>query len=181
MKRWRLNLKDFDKLIRKLSTSPQKSKNKIPRASQNREAGLWRLISDALKQGDRKIEAARIESWAVPGVPDVVLCSEDGQFSFLELKAAKAHGPLSLSPHQVSWLTRHGHSKNCFVVLWAPVLLDNSHTHHTYFSTRMGLHLYPGSDATELRMDGTSKVAATAIFEGPAYDWESFFALTCPL
>ena len=153
----------------------------MPRASQNREAGFWRLISDALKKSDRKIEATRIESWAVPGVPDVVFCSEDGQFSFLELKAAKAHGPLALSPHQVSWLTRHGHSKNCFVVLWAPVLLDNTYAGRSDLSSRMGIHLYRGSDATTLRMDGSLVVESMAIFEGPAYDWESFFALTCPL
>ena len=143
----------------------------MPRASQNREAGFWRLISDALKKSGRKIEATRIESWAVPGVPDVVFCSEDGNFSFLELKAAKAHGPLALSPHQVSWLTRHGHSQNCFVVLWAPVLLDNSYAGRSDLSTRMGIHLYIGGSFPITNIRTRRRMAPTMDIKGVRGMW----------
>jgi len=132
---------------------------------QNREAGLWRLISDGLKSSGRKIETTRLESWAIPGIPDVLLCAEDGAFSFLELKVTKGRtGKLDLSPHQVSWLSRHSRA-NCFIVV-----RDSS----------LDISLFNGSDAVDLRMDGPSAVSPLAVFSEP-YDWESFFRLTSPL
>ena len=138
----------------------------MPRkALKNREAGLWRLISDGLKTTERKIETTRLESWAIPGVPDVLLCSESGVFSFLELKVTKGRADkLSLSPHQCSWLSRHSGGP-CFIVV-----RDSS----------LAIRTYRGSDAVDLRMDGLAAVEALAVFEEP-YDWEEFFRLTSPL
>ena len=44
----------------------------------------------------------------MPGVPDVVLCDERGYFHFVELKAT-AGNAVDLRPHQVAWLSNHGH------------------------------------------------------------------------
>jgi hypothetical protein len=42
------------------------------------------------------------------------------------------------------------------------------------------IRVFSGSDATALRMDNIAAVEALAVFEEP-YNWEEFFALTCPL
>jgi hypothetical protein len=138
----------------------------MPRAAlKNREAGLWRLISDGLKKTARKIETTRLESWALPGLPDVLLCSESGCFSFIELKAAKGRvGKIGLSAHQCAWLSRHSHAP-CFIVL-----RDSS----------LDISVFAASSAVDLRMDGASAVEALAVFEEP-YRWDEFSRLTCPL
>ena len=122
------------------------------------------MISDGLRSSGRKIETTRLESWALPGVPDVLLCGESGIFSFLELKVAKSSvGKLDLSPHQVAWLSRHA-SGPAFIIV-----RDGS----------LDISVYAGADAVDLRMDGLAAVEALAVFPEP-YDWESFFRLTSP-
>jgi len=131
----------------------------------NREAGLWRIISDGLQSSGRRIETTRLESWAIPGVPDVLLMEECGGFSFLELKVVKRRtGKLLLSPHQCAWLSRHA-SGNCFIVV-----RDRS----------LAIGVYSGADAVDLRMDGFAAVSPLAVFEEP-YDWAEFFELTAPV
>ena len=122
------------------------------------------MISDGLRSSGRKIETTRLESWALPGVPDVLLCGESGIFSFLELKVAKSSvGKLDLSPHQVAWLSRHA-SGPAFIIVRDGAL---------------DISVYAGADAVDLRMDGLAAVEALAVFPEP-YDWESFFRLTSP-
>jgi hypothetical protein len=138
----------------------------MPReALKNREAGLWRLISDGLKTTGRKIETSRLESWALPGLPDVLLCSEHGDFSFIELKYTKARaGKVDLSAHQCAWLTRHSHS-NSYVVL-----RDRS----------LDINVFAAADAVDLRLGDFTSVPALGVYKAP-YDWDEFFELTCPL
>jgi hypothetical protein len=98
-------------------------------------------------------------------VPDVLLCSEGGVFSFLELKVSESTtGKLHLSPHQCAWLSRHA-SGPAFIVV-----RDGS----------LDISVFAGSSAVDLRMDGLSAVEALAVFEEP-YDWEAFFRLTSPI
>ena len=98
-------------------------------------------------------------------MPDVLLCSESGVFSFLELKVTKSRvGKLDLSPHQCAWLSRHSNGPAFIVVR------DRS----------LAIRVYSGSDAVDLRMAGLAAVEALAAFEEP-YDWESFFRLTSPI
>ena len=98
-------------------------------------------------------------------MPDVLLLSERGEFSCLELKAAKNFTrKVDLSPHQCAWLSRHSHGP-CFIVI-----RDSS----------LDIRVFCGSDAVSLRMDGASAVEALAVFKAP-YDWDEFFELTCPL
>ena len=122
------------------------------------------MIRNGLKRSERKIETTRLESWAIPGVPDVLLCSESGVFSFLELKVTKGRSSkLNLSAHQCAWLSRHSGSPTFIVSR------DSS----------LDLSVFCASDTIALRMDGVDSVEALAVFEEP-YDWESFFALTSP-
>ena len=123
------------------------------------------MISQGLSSTSRKIETTRLESWAIPGVPDVLLCSESGRFSFLELKATKRRaGKIDLSPHQCSWLSRHSGGP-CFIIVRDPSL---------------DISVYSGADAVSLRMDGVAAVEALSVFKEP-YDWKEFFKLTAPI
>ena len=160
------NLTEFERVLnQQLTSRPSKSSNKIPRAAlTNREAGLWQILLGGLGKSGRKIETTRLESWAIPGVPDVLVCSESGRFSFWELKAHKGKGKLDLSPHQVSWLSRHSEAPVFIVVR------DGS----------LAISVFAGRDAVDLRMDGVAAVEPLAVFEEP-YDWPAFFALTAPI
>ena len=160
------NSNELERALNQLSTSrPQKSTNQMPRAAlTNREAGLWQLLRDGLKESGRRIETTRLESWALPGVPDVLMCSESGRFSFLELKAHKGKGKLDLSPHQVAWLSRHSE---------APVFV-------IVRDASLSIRVFSGRDAVELKMDGVAAVEPLAVFDEP-YDWLPFFSLTAPI
>ena len=82
----------------------------------------------------------------------------------MELKVI--HGKstkVALSPHQVSWQTRHGHS-NSFVVVRG---------------SDLAISVYMGADSTSLCMDGIDAVEALEVFEEP-YDWKKFWGLTAP-
>ena len=161
-----MNSKELEQVLSRLSTSrPSKSSNKIPRAAlTHREAGLWQILLGGLGKSGRRIETTRLESWAIPGVPDVLVCSEAGRFSFWELKAHKGKGKLDLSPHQVSWLSRHA-AGPVFVIVRDATL---------------AISVFAGRDAVDLRMDGVAAVEPLAVLEEP-YDWAAFFALTAPV
>tara|TARA_R100000963_G_C4622939_1_gene89931 strand:- start:512 stop:868 length:357 start_codon:yes stop_codon:yes gene_type:complete len=118
-----------------------------------------------MKQTGRKIETTRLESWAIPGVPDVLLFSESGVFSFMELKVTKGRAnKINLSPHQCSWLSRHSGGPVFIVVR----------------DSALDISVYAAADAVSLRMDGASAVSPLAVFQEP-YDWKAFFRLTAPV
>jgi len=82
----------------------------------------------------------------------------------MELKVM--HGKskkVALSPHQVSWQTRHGHS-NSFIVIRG---------------SNLDISVYMGRDSTDLCMDGVAAVQALEVFEEP-YNWQKFWQLTAP-
>jgi len=82
----------------------------------------------------------------------------------LELKVL--HGKsrkVALSPHQVSWQTRNGRG-NTFIVVR---------------DSTLDIHVYLGSDSTDLCMDGVTAVEALAVFSEP-YNWPEFWLLTSP-
>jgi len=84
----------------------------------------------------------------------------------MELKVM--HGKskkVALSPHQVSWQTRHGHS-NSFIVIRG---------------SSLAISVYMGADSTSLCMDGIDAVEALEVFEEKGgYDWQKFWGLTAP-
>lgn len=124
---------------------------------------MWQILKSGLRSTKRRIEHTRLETWATPGVPDVVLCGEEGAFCFLELKIVK-HKKIDLSPHQCAWLSRHAHA-NCWIIT-----RDSS----------LAINVYHGSAVVDLRMDGVAAVTPVAIFSED-YDWEKFYTLICPL
>lgn len=123
-------------------------------------------MKTGMEKTGRNLKATRLETWAMPGVPDVVLCDERGYFHFVELKAT-AGNAVDLRPHQVAWLSNHGHGS-----VW--VLVKKLKTKNQPEQ----LYLYRGADAVDLKMEGlkvnphyhiTSKV-----------DWNEVFSLICP-
>ena len=96
----------------------------------------------------------------------MLCCSEGGKFSFLELKLVKGKRKVSIdiSPHQVAWLSRHAHAHVFIVCRGRNLVLD----------------VFGGSSAVDLRMDSFSTVSPVASFAEP-YDWQKFWALTCPV
>ena len=99
----------------------------------------------------------RLESWALPGVPDILVCDSKGRFHLIELKYTK-NNSVRLSPHQVGFFRRHEHAS-----VWLFVRHDPK-------SSTARLLLYPPKAVVPLVMDGIKDVDAYAIFEDPL-DW----------
>ena len=138
----------------------------IPKTATKREADFWRQMKTGMEKTKRNIKATRLETWAMPGVPDVVLLDEFGQFHFVELKAT-AGNAVDLRPHQVAWLTNHGHGS-----VWVMVKKHKTKNLPEQF------FLYKGADAVDLKMEGL-KVDPYHHVEGRV-DWSEIFSLICP-
>ena len=136
-----------------------------------------------MKRTGRDLKATRLETWAMPGVPDVVLCDESGKVHFIELKAT-AGNAVDLRPHQVAWLTNHGHASVWVMVKKRPTK-----------NAPEQLFVYRGSGAVDLRMEGLNGSVEPAYHEesasGPArgrpkesfaggFDWDAIFSVICP-
>lgn len=100
----------------------------------------------------------------MPGVPDVVLQNEKGDFIFVELKATGSNA-VDLRPHQVSWLTKHAHGR-----VWILVRQETSKME------KPKLYLFSGSDAVDLKMEGLTKVDPVFTCEAP-FTWETVLDL----
>jgi len=102
----------------------------------------------------------------MPGVPDVLLCDEDGNFHFVELKAT-AGKAVDLRPHQVAWLSNHAHAS-----VWVLVLKKKTK------NLPQMIYLYPGNAAMDLKLEGMA-VSPLYLAEG-APDWETILGLISP-
>ena len=124
-------------------------------------------MKTGMKRTGRDIKATRLETWAMPGVPDVVLLDEFGHFHFVELKAT-AGNAVDLRPHQVAWLTTHSHAS-----VWVLVRKLQTKT-----KSQM-IYLYHGKDAMDLKMEGL-KVAPVYWSDGD-FDWDKIMSLISPI
>lgn len=113
----------------------------------------------------KKPQITRIETFGVQGIPDVMLCDNDGNFHFVELKTTPDEN-IRLSPLQVSWLTRHSTGS-----VWLMVKLlarkDRTESIHLYHADRVMSAAERGTRATP-----------THCFSHP-YDWAKI--LSCVL
>ena len=124
------------------------------------------MMKTALTKSSRKITATRLETWAMPGVPDVLLCDEDGDFHFVELKATGGKA-VELRPHQVAWLSNHAHAS-----AWVLVLKKKTKT------LPQKVFLFPANAAMDLKMHGLD---VEPIFECEGDpDWETILGLISP-
>ena len=99
----------------------------------------------------------RLESWALPGVPDILVCDAKGRFHLVELKYTKDNS-VKLSPHQVGFFRRHEHAS-----VWLFVRHDPK-------NGEPRLLLYPPEQVVPLSMDGIKGAKPVKEFEDPL-DW----------
>ena len=124
------------------------------------------MMKRGLTKSSRKIIATRLETWAMPGVPDVLLCDEDGDFHFVELKATGGKA-VELRPHQVAWLSNHSHAS-----AWVLVLKKKTKT------MPQKIFLYPANAAMDLKLEG---LEVEPLYEADGDpDWEIIFGLISP-
>ena len=76
----------------------------------NPETKLWKL----LKKNTPEIKWSRIESWAVPGIPDLLGYHDSCGFFTVELKVTSTN-KVRFSPHQI--LFHSTHTKRNFILV----------------------------------------------------------------
>ena len=101
------------------------------------------------------------------GLPDLMICDESGSFHFVELKFCKANA-VNLSPHQVSWLTRHKHSSSWILV-----------KQQSKAGSIPKLFLYHAKQAIDLKSSGL-KTSSVYRCENK-FDWDVVFNLIAPI
>ena len=85
----------------------------------------------------------RLETWAMPGVPDLLVCDEVGDFHLIELKFTTSK-VVALSPHQVSFMAKHKKS-SVWILVWKADRKGGG---------KQDIYLYHGKDAIDVRMEG---------------------------
>jgi len=120
-----------------------------------------------MENSSRNMRATRLETWAMPGVPDVLLCDEQGAFHFVELKATGGRA-VELRPHQVAWLSNHSHAS-----AWVLVRKVKTKT------LPQRICLYPANAAMDLKLEGLS-VEPLFECEGDP-DWNIILGLISPI
>ena len=133
----------------------------------SREAIFWKQLRTNSRSIDRKLQFTRVENSAGLGFPDVLMCDEQGRLHLIELKTTSANA-VRMSPHQVSFLTRHSHA-SCWIAIkketkkYKPVV-----------------YLFSAGDAIALAKDGIGGATPVAAFPTPV-DWRIFFNTIAPL
>lgn len=122
------------------------------------EARFSQRVRLALQKHGCAVE--RVENRVNLGIPDM-LVGIGGQFVLLELKALTRGLAVSLRPHQIAFMTRHGREgRRCFVLI-----------HDAGSSKRPStVSLYAGTQALELADIGL-RAAPVMVWPAAAVDW----------
>lgn len=123
-------------------------------------------MKTGIEKSSRTITGTRLETWATPGIPDVLLCDEDGNFHFVELKATAGRA-VELRPHQVAWLSKHQHAS-----VW--VLVKKLKTKNQPEQ----IFLFHGRDAMDLKLEGLK--VDPILHSDDGFPWEEILQLICP-
>ncbi len=128
------------------------------------EARFAQRVRLALQKHGCAVE--RIENRVNLGIPDM-LVGIGGQFILLELKALTRGLAVSLRPHQIAFMTRHGREgRRCFVLV-----------HDAGSSKRpASVSLYAGTQALELADVGL-RAAPVMAWPAAAVDWVQLVGL----
>lgn len=124
-------------------------------------------MKEATQRSKRKLLLTRIENSVGAGIPDLLICDEQGTFHFVELKFLTSNG-VTLQPSQVAWLSRHHHSPT-----WILIKKQNKPTDDPE------LFLYPARAAVDLKMDGLQAVEPIHHQIGK-FNWDMILDLICP-
>jgi hypothetical protein len=107
----------------------------------------------------------RLETWATPGIPDVIIQDENGLFHFVELKHTGGRA-IELSPHQITWMDNHKNGS-----AWILVRRSTKKEKDT-------IRVYHASKAIDARMEGI-KCPPNLLVEEP-FSWDEIMGLICP-
>lgn len=125
---------------------------------------MWEALRRALKAAGWL--GTRLETWAIPGIPDVLAAAPDGTLALIELKTT-LNRRVRVSPHQAAFLSTY-----------------SSHGAPVWFLIRQGIGensvwlLYPGSEATRLALYpfDVDDPRAAGIWHGRLPDWPALLA-----
>ena len=129
------------------------------------ESNFYKQIRDGAKKLDRKLILTRLETWLTAGIPDLLVCDEQGGLHLIELKVTKGN-TVDLRPHQVAFLNTHQHAST-----WILVKRQTK-------TSEPEVLLYRGSDALDLKMEGITKVEPAIRLTKP-FDWTALWDLIC--
>ena len=76
--------------------------------------GPERKFYEKIKKNITSISWIRLENNSLLGTPDLLVCNASGHFFTIELKVCKGN-KIRVSPHQISFHTRHPH--NTFIMV----------------------------------------------------------------
>lgn len=164
MRSRRLSIKTADELLTYLRKE-EPTKTEKRGKPQLREAAVWAMFRKGLKTA--KWIATRLETWALPGVPDLLVSDPTGRLALVELKST-LNRRLNLSPHQAAFLSTYGRRG-------APVWILARHG----VGRDAVWYLFHGSHATRLALYPfeDSDPAAAGIWTGPQPPWDDVLAL----
>ena len=120
--------------------------------SNQTESSFWKQIKTGLASTDAI--CTRIENSSTKGIPDLLLLDRAKDFHLIELKVVKGNKVL-LSPHQVSFATRHAGARS-----WIVAKKDDT------------VYLYRSDQAIAVFEDGI-RCPAHGTFTKPI-DWSRF-------
>ena len=132
-----------------------------------RESAFYQQMKTGSKTSTRKLLFTRIESTAVPGVPDLLICDERGLFHMVELKFITGNA-VNLRPHQVSWLTKHGRSSSWIFIKKQKNNLEKSE-----------LYIYRADQAIDVKLDGIK--TEPVMVQTQPFNWSDVFSLISPM
>jgi hypothetical protein len=132
----------------------------IPKKSTTRkksEANFWKSIKQKSKKQLPQYRFTRLESWASLGVPDVLVCDDEGAFHLVELKSITGYAS-TLSPHQISFFSSHAEA-NAWIWIYKTGRLNAPQ-----------VFVYHASQIMELVKKGV-KAEPFGVWEESGIDW----------
>ena len=118
------------------------------------ESKVWLQFKTAAKKLQPSWKLTRLETWSLPGVPDVLILDHKSTLQLVELKYTRTNA-VRLSPHQVSFLSSHADG-----LVWLLVKKDPISAPAQYF-------LYRGEAVVDVAMKG---LTVTPYFLGESMD-----------
>ena len=125
-----------------------------------RESQFWNSLRNQLKKLKPKWIPTRLESIASLGLPDLLLSTDHG-FHLIELKQCSGN-TVRLSPHQVSFLTKHQHAN-----VWVWIRLSKGEDTHIYS--------FSGDQAIEVAERGLRTKPVVLLKNPRGEDWNVLF------
>ena len=135
-------------------TIPWEMSQKTQKKNPQSESKVWTQFKTAAKRLQPSWKLTRLETWSLPGVPDVLILDQNATLQLVELKYTRTNA-VRLSPHQVSFLSSHADG-----LVWLLVKKDPISAPAQYF-------LYRGDAVVDVAMKG---LKVTPYFLGDSMD-----------